>query len=376
MNTRPIMIASIIGIFVLSVAATLYLGVRAVSKISSGAGLLGLFGGGGYYGVNSVANSRAQQGDAAGAIAEYDKMVAMRPNKVDGYLLRAMEEFRIREFRRSIQDDTTALNLLQTRAGIMELGFNPNASYQQKLKDVPMEQASLYYNRAIAYDSLHDLTHAVADYTADLAIRPHESDARENRAIAYLGLKQYAAGIADCSYSIGRHPERSANYDTRGQIYAAQGDVAHAEQDFNKAIQMTPDDLTLYRPLSLLYEKNKQFARNTALWKSATEALPDRSLSWGGYGWALYESGDFADSIANSQKAIQMDPGAGYAKCNLALCYVVTDRWDQAEPIYSEVIRQRDGRALPGALADVRDALKTHPNSQALRKAEALLSAS
>ncbi|MCW3059999.1 MAG: hypothetical protein JWQ02_1820 [Capsulimonas sp.] len=284
MNSRPLLIGSVIGIFVLAAGATVFVGVRLVSRVVSGMGFGG-FGGGGYYGINNTANRYASQGDYISAIAEYDKMVAMRPNKQDGYLLRAMAEFRARQFKRAIRDNTTALNLLKTRAGIEELGFNPNASYQTKLRMVPICQASLYYNRAVVYDNLNDLPRAIADYSADLAIRPDESDARHYRALAYLGTKQYALGIADCSYNIGRHPRRPANYFTRAQIYAAKGDSTHAEADFNQAIALKPDEMEYITELSQLLEKTQQTAKNEALWQGVVDRMPGNGMAVGGLGW-------------------------------------------------------------------------------------------
>ncbi|BDI29965.1 hypothetical protein CCAX7_20160 [Capsulimonas corticalis] len=369
MNTRPALIASVIGIVAISMAATAYVGVRALSWLTSSSAL----GGVGYYGINSVANNYATQGNYPAAIAEYDKMIAMRPNKQDGYMLRAMAEFRAHQFKPAIRDNTTALNLLTTRAGIEEVGFNPNASYQQKLNCVPEAQASLYYNRAVVYDNLNDLPHAIADYTADLAIHPHDADAHQNRAWACLKTKQYDLGISDCAANIARHPKRVVDYSNRGQLYAAKGDTSHAIADFNTAIALKPTDPQYYELLSQVYMKTRQYAKDEANWKMATEVMPQNSLSWGNYGWAQYQAGHLPASIASSQHAVQIDPSATFAKANIALCYAIANQWDQAAPIYRDVIGRHDKSAVTGALGDVRDALKTHPASPSLRKAAALL---
>ena len=76
-----------------------------------------------YYAINVVGNDAYSRGDYVGAIVEYEKMIAMRPNKIDGYMHRARSYYQMRMYSKSAADDTQAIAVLSTPEGLDELGF-------------------------------------------------------------------------------------------------------------------------------------------------------------------------------------------------------------------------------------------------------------
>ena len=57
--------------------------------------------------------------------------------------------------------------------------------------------AAAYHNRAVAYGSLGDLDHAIADYTKTVEIKPDNAGAYESRGRAYASKGDYTHAIAD-----------------------------------------------------------------------------------------------------------------------------------------------------------------------------------
>ena len=301
MKLRPALIASVIGIYVLSIVASGYVGVRLVGRLPS----LLPSGGTPYYRHWTRGDNAVSRGDYFDAIHEYDKMVALRPNKVEGYTYRAIAEYRAGLYNQAIQDNTTGIQLLTQRRGIEEQGVPQGMSYQDQLESVPDSQARLYHNRAVVYSKLED--------------------------------------------------------------------IPRATRDFKQAIALKPDSPAYYGALSSLYQHTRQYGLNAANWRNALAILPDNSYCWANFGWAQYQLGNLSEAIDASLRAIRLNPKAVTARYNLALCYAVRDQWARAEPVYREAMALRAPAEQPAALKGVRDALKAHPNSQSLRKSEALL---
>ncbi|BDI29964.1 hypothetical protein CCAX7_20150 [Capsulimonas corticalis] len=301
MKLRPALIASVIGIYALSIAASIYVGVRLAGHLPA----LLSSGGSPYFQIWNRGDRYSELGNYGAAIREYDKMIAMRPNKVEGYTYRAIAEYHAGLYDRSIQDDTTGIALLNRREGILEQGAPAGMTYQDQLESVPNSQARLYRNR--------------------------------------------------------------------GAVYAKLGDITQATRDFKQAIALEPDEPAYYGALSSLYRRTQQYGLDASNWKDATVNVPDSAYCWTYYGRAQYQLGNISEAVLASLRAMHLDPKLAAPKFNLALCYAVRDQWDLAEPIYREAIALGDSRAQANAVKMVRNGREAHPNSQALRKAEALL---
>ena len=296
-------IVGLIGIYVPSVIAALYLGARWSPRLPS----LPAAGSPSYDETWTAGNEDFNQGNYAAAIREYDRMVGIRPTQFDGYFNRATAEYCLQQYDRAIQDDTAGLRIFSPKLGTEKAGepeSDPDRNGSDSVKDA---QASLYGDRAFSY--------------------------------------------------------------------AAKGDLAHAVADDRRVILLKPNDVSGYEALSALYEQQRQYRLDIALWETAIEHTPGDATCRCNLGWEQYLAGDIPGSMVSSRRAIRLDPTMREARYNLALCYAISDQWPLAETEYCETIALKDADAQKGALQDVQDALKVHPRSQALQDAAALLGA-
>ena len=309
---------------------------------------------------NRAGNAAVERGDYGTADDEYGQMIALRPRRVDGYLLRAISEDKAGLYTASIDDDTAALPLA---------------------KD-PMMCGDLLYNRGEARANRGDLSGAIADYTRsggqyllvhDPQLLPYVQDRREDcdrdRAQAYWQHKDYAPAIADCDAVIAFGHPRPDDYGVRAKAKAALGQGAAASVDFNQALRLDPSYLDGYAGLGGIAEKAHDYRQAVAVYERATRAEPENGMLWGGLGWFQYEAGQNADAIISDQRSQSLTPNQAWVDYNLALTYAAAGQGPQAQAAYADALSYGGNDARRAALTDIRTALTRQPASATLRQA-------
>jgi tetratricopeptide (TPR) repeat protein len=147
--------------------------------------------------------------------------------RADALAGRASGYFRIGDFRRSLADNSKAIEL------------DPNASY-------------LWFNRALIYDVVGDLPHAVADYDEAIRLDPDHADAHLNRGLIFADSGRFDAAIADLSKAHESDPKNVWALAGRGLAYAWKNNRLRAKADFNAARRIDPSNALTLRGEGLL----------------------------------------------------------------------------------------------------------------------------
>ena len=204
---------------------------------------------------------------------------------------------------------------------------------------IPPRRAATYYNRGMCYKAKGNFGHAVADITKSLQDGGDNTDAYEERGAAYAAQHNYKQAIADYTKAYQRDARHTLALSGRAQCYLALNDYQRAVADYD------------------------QFARAEA----------GHAESWGTLAWAQYLAGRIPDAIANNQKALRMNPRLTFVEFNLGLCYATQGNWASAQKEYRSVLGRAQTGEVKMGLQDVRDALRKHPTTAALKQAETLL---
>ena len=152
-----------------------------------------------FYRLNNEGNDYYSRHLFKRAATEYSKMIAMFPNKVDGYVLRGMAYYRMGAYDKAIADDTKAIAL--------------QSSERYK--------AESYYNRGLNYGSKGDFPRAIADYTEAMKRYGPEHDSLENRAFSYAKLGKHALAVQDFTAALHIEPKKMMTYMDRCTSYIA-----------------------------------------------------------------------------------------------------------------------------------------------------------
>lgn len=121
------------------------------------------------------------------------------------------------------------------------------------------QDATSFFNRAVARYDLGNRQGALADYTAVLMITPDDDVALNNRGLVRYDLNDPAGAIADFDAAIQHNPDNFVAYTNRGYVRSQQGDKAAAIVDYTTAVQLNPEYAIayFYRGLAQTRVQNK-----------------------------------------------------------------------------------------------------------------------
>jgi tetratricopeptide (TPR) repeat protein len=160
-------------------------------------------------------DDRMSRRDYRLAIADYSRVLQLRPNHAEAHFRRANAHYLARDFRRALADYEKALE--------------PNPRYYGYL-----------VGRANARYMLHDYAGALADYTAAIELNGVDSAARVGRGNVYSVRHDYIRALADYDVAV-RFPTQDGNaYYARAAARMGQRDWDNALIDLNRSIELSP----------------------------------------------------------------------------------------------------------------------------------------
>ncbi len=100
--------------------------------------------------------------------------------------------------------------------------------------------ADAYYNRGLAKRTKQDLDGAIADFDRAIALNPNDPDAYYNRGNAKRAKEDLDGAIADYGRTIALDPNYAPAYNNRGKAKDIRGDFDGARADYEKYIAIGP----------------------------------------------------------------------------------------------------------------------------------------
>ena len=79
---------------------------------------------------------------------------------------------------------------------------------------------------------------AIADFTAAIALNPHDAQAYRNRGLAYCRQEDYDQAIADYTAAIALNPQDALAYHNRGVSHGVMGNGEQAAADLERAREL------------------------------------------------------------------------------------------------------------------------------------------
>lgn len=147
-------------------------------------------------------------------------------------------------------------------------------------------------------------------------------DSRRNLAAAYnnRGVASYARGdydlaLADYDQAVRLKPDDVSVYNNRGNAYGAKGDLDRAVADYDQAIRFKPDEARAFAGLADVHQEKGDLTRARVEREQAV-ALHSRALAVNprdadvsnGRAWALYRLGEAGRGLADANRAIELSP--------------------------------------------------------------------
>jgi tetratricopeptide (TPR) repeat protein len=101
----------------------------------------------------------------------------------------------------------------------------------------------------------NDHLEAIRIFTEVLENDPRDANALSHRGIAYLNIDKLDLSLADMNAAVAYDPEYSFRYQSRGYLKARLKDYEGALADYEKAVELDPNDAIAINNLALAQEQ-------------------------------------------------------------------------------------------------------------------------
>ena len=314
----------------------------------------------------ALAGVAIHRSDASALAQEADQIIALQPSAPDGYLLRAVADIDRKNYATADENIHRSLEKQPNNPGAyVQLGnlrmaqtqfADAQRAYQQALDQDPNSTDAL--GGVLNVDLVQKQPdRAIATAKTQLAIYPKnvgfhimmgqllleqkkdlagaeqefkqasDLDKKNSEAMVKLGLVQNLRGATDQAlqtYLDGAkiNPKEVAFYLLAGGIYEAKQDWDNAKQQYQKVLQIQPDNPLASNNLAyVMLEQGGNVDVAFAMAQTARRQLPDNPNSADTLGWAFYHKGVYTSAITQFKAALKKEPDNALFNYHLGLAY-------------------------------------------------------
>lgn len=128
------------------------------------------------------------------------------------------------------------------------------------------------------------------------------------RSLAYEHTQQYNLAIADATQAIAFSPADPNPWNQRCWVRAVAGDLANAQSDCQKSLQLGPQNAAILDSAGFVYLKQKNYPAAITNYQAALKITPKLASSLYGLGLAEQAQGNQAEATQSIAAAQQIDP--------------------------------------------------------------------
>jgi Flp pilus assembly protein TadD len=142
--------------------------------------------------------------------------------------------------------------------------------------------------------------------------------------------------------------EAHNDFTNLGMSLARQGKFVEARDCFAEAVRRAPDDWAAIHELAMIAGRQRRYSEAAGLFRRVLLIRPDDPIVRVNLGIALAALGDLNAATAEYLKALELNPGLIEAKLALAKALAQGQRFDEADRLYREVLKQQPNILAPG----------------------------
>ncbi len=244
------------------------------------------------------------------------------------------------------------------------------------LERVPAEDALgpvVVLRRAVLLDRLDRLDEATALLRQLTAAYPDRPQAPARLGDLLRGRSRFPEAAAAYDEALARVPQPGPRdwplFYARGIARERSGDWARAEQDFLRALELSPEQPYVLNYLGYSWaDQGKELDRAKAMLLRATELRPQDGNIADSLGWVLYRLGDHAGAVHWLEKAVELEPRSSVINDHLGDAYWAVGRRNEARFQWRRAMAlEPEPEEAPKIEAKLRDGLPEAPASTAQR---------
>ncbi len=325
------------------------------------------------------------KGEYAGAIQDYSLAIEMNPSYADAFYNRGLAKGQIKDYSGAIQDFSEAIRIDPTDYE----AYNQRGKSKHNLEDytdaiqdyttslqLDQRSALIFYNRALSKIKIFDYVGALQDLDQALIINPQQDIAYFEQGNCKMDTRDYTGAIEAYTLAIQLNPLENY-YFNRALSYYTLGSLQEAQQDFNKVVQLNPNNFTGWNKLGLSQYYSNQYDSALQSYNQCINLNPNFAEVYNNRGIIWHINEDYLRAEEDYNRAIQLDPQYSLPYYNLALIYYNQYRYPEAleysnksleiNPSYADAYLIRGNVYLEQkeyykALQDYQNAILINPN--------------
>lgn len=206
-------------------------------------------------------------------------------------------------------------------------------NYAQALKDLNQaialysEDGDYYYWRSKSYAELGEYHKSLNDIERADLLKPGDDYFTKQRKwlsskFENIGYEQeknvnFDDAIDNYTTASSLDPDNAYLYYRRSRSLASKGDMAGAEKDLQKAMELDPDQYDFYAMMDYVLAKKHDWSHIIAYWDKYIERHPNDGRAYVERGGAYYHKGDLKEAVRNAKISADLGNPEGkeaYAK--------------------------------------------------------------
>jgi TonB family protein len=262
-------------------------------------------------------NALVNQQRYDGAIAEFDKALAIDPAAATALADRGFAHLWKREEKLASEDFEAAFEIEPNNPvafrgrGMLALQANDFlaaiAAFTGSLDKDPHNLFALQ-RRAQAYFGAGEADKALADTAEMIRLQPDSANGYAARGYALLERRDYDLALADLDKAIAIDPHSAWVFANRGFVYLGKHNSIMAQKDFDAAFEIDPRNATVFRGRGVIALQNNDVAKAVAAFTTALDLQPGSLFALQRRAEAFLRAGDGKRALADCAEAIRIKP--------------------------------------------------------------------
>jgi tetratricopeptide (TPR) repeat protein len=254
--------------------------------------------------------------DFSGALKDFERALEISPTNYAGIFGRGLCHLGLKDFQSSELDFTSALNVESNnvtahkyrglaRANLRN--FDGALADLSEAIEVQHYDPELYRSRAAVQAMLTEYELAMADAAKALELEPKDTATYILRARIKCALKDYQGTIADSEKALQLSPNDPGALIARATARMCLDEFSHSTADLETALRLNPNNASAILIRAVLRAKRggeDEAALND--FERARELAPQAPETHGILGWFQYKTSQWAPSLANCRKALEL----------------------------------------------------------------------
>lgn len=271
--------------------------------------------------------TRMLRGDPDGAMADCTQALALNPRNAMAYANRGIIKFALGavdsamgDFNQAIEHDPKLALAYANRAGARYATGDPAGCIADANRALELDPkiAMAHVNRGVARGQQGDSDGAIADFTQAIALHPRYDDAFNNRGLVRQGNGDLDGALQDYDRAIALNPRAVQAHANRGAVHQTKGRLEAALADYDRALELFPNHVLARFNRSLIRQQRRDLAGALEDVEHYIRLVPQNPDAFNNRGFIRQTRGDLDGAIADYTKAIELRPNYPLAFRNRA----------------------------------------------------------